>query len=199
MTMQARALETRNAIVRAAADAFVKSGFSGASLSEIATQAGVTKGALYFHFPSKAALASAMILAQRDANLELEAEVRAFEGDRLDLLEEMTRGLARRLVADPTLRAAMRLAVEQGETEDAVISETYGAWERLVADVARAARVRGELAEHVEPAPLARFLVSAFTGMQTVSVVSSDLRDLDDRVDDMWRLLRPALEPGGRS
>lgn len=195
MTMQARAVETRNAIVRAAADAFVRHGFSGASLSEIAAQAGVTKGALYFHFPSKAALASAMILAQQDANAEFATEIRAFEGDRLDLLEDMTRGLARRLTADPTLRAAMRLAVEQGETEDAVISETYEAWERLVAEVALAARERGELAAHVDPERLARFLVGAFTGMQTVSVVTSDLRDLDERVDDMWALLRPTLEP----
>ena len=39
--MQARALETRSAIVRAAAEAFVKHGFSGASISEIAAEAGV--------------------------------------------------------------------------------------------------------------------------------------------------------------
>lgn len=195
--MQARALETRSAIVRAAAEAFVKHGFSGASISEIAAEAGVTKGALYFHFPSKAALGSAMIQAQREANAELEDKIRRIDGNQLDLIERMTRELAGRLVADPTLRAAMRLAVEQGETEDAVISETYGAWERLVAEVATAARARGELAARVEPAQLARFLVSAFTGMQTVSVVSSSLRDLESRVDEMWRLLRPALEPAG--
>lgn len=193
MTMQARALETRRVIVRAAALAFVEHGFAGASLSEIAAQAGVTKGALYFHFPSKTALASAMILAQQEANAELESYVREYRGDHLDLLEDLTHSLARRLVDNPTLRAAMRLAVEQGQGEDTVISGTYEAWERLVDGVATEARAAGELAQDVEPAVLARFLVAAFTGLQTVSLVSSGLEDLQGRVDDMWRLLRPTL------
>lgn len=196
MTMQARAVETRRTIVRAAADAFVRRGYSGASLSEIATEAGVTKGALYFHFPSKAALAAAMIQTQREANAELEDKVRRHRGDRLELLVDLTRGLARRLVDDPTLQAAMRLAVELGETRDAVIADTYQAWERLVAEVADAAKERGELAERVDPAQLARFLVAAFTGLQTVSLVSSGLEDLDRRVTEMWTLLRPGLEAG---
>ena len=194
MTTQARARETRRAIIRAAADAFVQHGFTGTSLSEVAAQAGVTKGALYFHFSSKAELASAMILAQQDANVELENEVRAYQGNRLDLLEAMTRGLARRIIDDPPLRAAMRLAVERGETENALISETYGAWERLVVEVAGTAKARGELTGNVEPARLARFLVGAFTGLQTVSLVASGLDDLVERVDDMWLLLRPGLE-----
>ena len=195
MTMQARAVETRRIIVRAAADAFVRHGYSGASLAEIAKQAGVTKGALYFHFPSKTALAEAMIQTQREANDELARQVGDHRGDGLDLLVELTRGLARRLIDDPTLQAAMRLAVELGETRDAVIAETYQAWERLVTDVARTAKERGELAERVEPAELARFLVAAFTGLQTVSLVASGLTDLDRRVVEMWRLLRPGLAP----
>lgn len=193
MATQARALQTRRAIVRAAADAFVKHGFSGASLSEIAQQAGVTKGALYFHFPSKAALASAMILTQNEANAAMEEYASTYQGAYLDLLVSMTRGLATRMLEDPTLRAAMRLAVEQGETEDATLAGTYKTWERLVGDVAATAKERGELAEHVDPARLARFLVGAFTGLQTVSLVSSGLGDLEERVEDMWVLLRPAL------
>lgn len=151
MTMQARAQQTRRTIIEAAADAFVTRGFAGASLAEIADQAGVTKGALYFHFPSKAALASAMIEVQREANAELAERVDAYEGDRLELLVDLTRALGRRLVDDATLRAAMRLAVERGEVEDAVISETYTRWEQLVAEVVRAAKERREVAGHIDP------------------------------------------------
>ncbi|WP_347346659.1 ScbR family autoregulator-binding transcription factor [Microbacterium sp.] len=196
MTMQARAQQTRRTIIEAAADAFVTRGFAGASLAEIADQAGVTKGALYFHFPSKAALASAMIEVQREANAELAERVDAYEGDRLELLVDLTRALGRRLVDDATLRAAMRLAVERGEVEDAVISETYTRWEQLVAEVVRAAKERREVAGHIDPERFARFLVAAFTGLQTVSLVESGLGDLDDRVEDMWMLLRPGLTVG---
>lgn len=89
----------------------------------------------------------------------------------------------------------MRLAVERGEVEDAVISATYAPWERLVADVVGIAQARGEIAGQVDPARFARFLVAAFTGLQTVSLVESGLDDLDDRVEDMWLLLRPTLTP----
>lgn len=194
MTTQARAQQTRQAIVRAAADAFVAHGYTGARLSEIAEQAGVTKGALYFHFPSKAALASALIEAQREANAELERQVAAYEGGSLELLVEMTWELARRLVEDSALRAAMRLAVELGEGEDAAISATYAPWERLVAEVVRSGGERGEIAEGVDPERFARFLVAAFTGLQTVSLVESGLGDLQERLADMWLLLRPGLE-----
>jgi AcrR family transcriptional regulator len=156
MTTQARALQTRRAIVRAAADAFVKHGFSGASLSGIAQDAGVTKGALYFHFPSKTALASAMILTQNEANAALEEYARTYQGAYLDLLVNMTRGLATRLLEDPTLRAAMRLAVERGETEDAGLAGTYETWERLVGNVAQTAKDHGELAEHVDRSHIRR-------------------------------------------
>ena len=194
--MQARALETRRAIVQAAAEAFVQHGFNGASLAQIASEAGVTKGALYFHFPSKAALAEAMILTQEEANAQFAEEVRGHTGDHLDLLVAMTHGLAQRLIDDPTVRAAMRLAVERGETENNSISETYATWELLVTEVTRAGQDRGEIAGEVDPAQLARFLVSAFTGMQTVSLVASGLGDLHGRIDEMWRLLRPGLTPG---
>lgn len=195
MTMQARAVETRNAILQAAAATFVQRGFAGSSLAEIAALAGVTKGALYFHFPSKAALASAMIQGQADANRSFEAFVDDSDVDRLELLEQMSRELARRVSDDPMLRAAMRLAVEHGDAEDPTIAHTYVAWQRLVERVAAEGMRRGEVAEALPPQQLARFLVGAFTGIQTVSLVASGMGDLAERVDEMWSLLRPALTP----
>lgn len=194
MPQQARGLETRRTIVRAAAESFVKHGFSGSSLADIATQAGVTKGALYFHFPSKDALAMAMISAQEEANAELTANLASYEGNHLDLLVAMTEQMGQRLIEDPTVRAAMRLAVERGEAKDSAISGTYETWEGLVREIAKKGAERGEIMESVDPGQLARFLVAAFTGVQTVSLVSSGLEDLNERLSDMWSLLRPGLE-----
>ncbi|RZK93395.1 MAG: TetR/AcrR family transcriptional regulator, partial [Rhodococcus sp. (in: high G+C Gram-positive bacteria)] len=53
MVQQQRAAVTRAQIIRGAAEMFDKSGFEGASLVEILEAAGMTKGALYFHFRSK--------------------------------------------------------------------------------------------------------------------------------------------------
>jgi AcrR family transcriptional regulator len=51
--MQNRSQETRNQIKSAAVDNFCRSGYDGASVAEICSQAGVSKGAFYHHFPSK--------------------------------------------------------------------------------------------------------------------------------------------------
>lgn len=48
-----QALETRRSILDAAIDVFFEKGVSGASLEEIAERAGVTRGAIYWHFKNK--------------------------------------------------------------------------------------------------------------------------------------------------
>ncbi len=55
--MQDRAILTRQAILTAAAGVFEERGYRAATISEILARAGVTRGALYFHFPSKEDLA----------------------------------------------------------------------------------------------------------------------------------------------
>ena len=50
---------TREALVDEAAKLFVRQGFNGTSLDDIAAKARVTKGALYLHFKNKADLYAA--------------------------------------------------------------------------------------------------------------------------------------------
>lgn len=56
-----QALQTRQAILAGATKCFAKNGYSGASLDAIAVASGITKGAVYNHFRSKAALFMAII------------------------------------------------------------------------------------------------------------------------------------------
>ena len=53
MPIQQRAEETRTRILSAAQACFSRSGFAAASVAEICAEAGVTKGAFYYHFSSK--------------------------------------------------------------------------------------------------------------------------------------------------
>jgi AcrR family transcriptional regulator len=52
---------TRERLLQAAFEEIYRRGFQGASLDTILEQAGVTKGALYHHFPDKAALGYAVV------------------------------------------------------------------------------------------------------------------------------------------
>jgi AcrR family transcriptional regulator len=53
LTPERRRQMTRDALVDAAAEVFVRRGFEGASLDEIAETAGFTRGAIYKHFEGK--------------------------------------------------------------------------------------------------------------------------------------------------
>ena len=55
------ALETREQLLDAAERVFLERGVGHASLAEVADAAGVTRGAVYHHFDSKAALFEAMV------------------------------------------------------------------------------------------------------------------------------------------
>jgi AcrR family transcriptional regulator len=59
----AEAEETRRTVLQAAREAFVEHGYAAASTTAIARQAGVTRGALYHHFPDKSALFRAAFVA----------------------------------------------------------------------------------------------------------------------------------------
>ena len=52
---------TRQNILDAAQGIILQRGFAGASIDRIITEAGITKGAFFHHFPNKAALAEAVI------------------------------------------------------------------------------------------------------------------------------------------
>src|SRR4029450_571371 len=56
-----RGEQSRRAILDAAAPIFREHGYSAASLNQIIEASGLTKGGFYFHFPSKQALALAVL------------------------------------------------------------------------------------------------------------------------------------------
>ncbi len=57
----ARKAQTRTALLEAAADVYARRGFAGATLDEVAAEAGFTKGAVYAHFGSKDNLLLALL------------------------------------------------------------------------------------------------------------------------------------------
>jgi AcrR family transcriptional regulator len=122
---EAAAAETRQRIVRAASELFLRQGFARTTTRSIATQAGVTERTLFLSFPSKAALLSACIRAAiRDGAetvpmLERDEWRRALAGDPdriFQLLAEATTHLFE--------RAAGLLAVgEAAAADDPLLQE----------------------------------------------------------------------------
>lgn len=181
-----RAAMTKRRIVHAAAAVFEEHGFNGARLTMITKQAGLTMGAIYFHFESKEDLARAVMLQQAD-DLELP------EGDDgLQKLIDTTMYLAGQLRVNALLRAGVRLAVEQGSfgmRDDTA----YLQWADQFREQLIAARLRGDLLPEVDETDLSQLLVSAYSGTQLLSELSSSRADLPDRILTMWRYLLPGV------
>jgi len=69
-------METRERILKAARETFAEKGYGATSLDEIAQALGLTKGAIYHHFPSKRALLEALLeegIARAEAALKSSA------------------------------------------------------------------------------------------------------------------------------
>src|SRR5215468_7288026 len=89
------AADTRERLLRAAADVFAERGYEGTRVADIAAAAGVSNGAMYAHFGSKAEL---LVAALRTHGRRLLAELFAADPSRsvTDLLLVMGRWLPRR-------------------------------------------------------------------------------------------------------
>ena len=69
-----RTLETRAALLAAARSLFLHKGYAASGTPEVATRAGVTRGALYHHFRDKQAIFEAVVAAEAAA---IAAEIEA--------------------------------------------------------------------------------------------------------------------------
>jgi AcrR family transcriptional regulator len=92
---------TRTDLLRAARRVFVRRGFHGASLDEIAEEAGYTKGAVYSSFESKDALFLAVLEAHYARRVEEYSEI-LLEGESLDeVFRSVSRFMAEADARDP--------------------------------------------------------------------------------------------------
>jgi TetR/AcrR family acrAB operon transcriptional repressor len=113
------AAATRDSILDAAEKLFVEQGVSRTTLQHIATEAGVTRGAIYWHFDDKGALFNAMM---DRATLPLEAELQVLDesesGDPLSDLRDYVLAVLRRTVEDPGARRVFEIATLKVEFVD---------------------------------------------------------------------------------
>ncbi|GAB2715072.1 ScbR family autoregulator-binding transcription factor [Streptomyces bullii] len=183
---QERAVRTRAVIARAAAEVFAECGFSGASVTKITQRAGLTLGAMYFHFEGKEALAREIVRGQP----ERVAPPQPSEG--LQRAIDITLTWAHQLLEDPYLLAGARLVMEQ----DLFISpaeNSHQQWTQVLAQDLAVGRREREIRANVDVNSVARLVVNACTGAQMHAHLESGRQDLPQRVREMWNVLLPSI------
>lgn len=122
-----QSLETRSRILDAAELVFHARGVSRPSLSEIAEFAGVTRGAIYYHFKNKSDVFTAMC---KRVKLPLEAlydlRMAGSQDDPLGSFREVCAFVFRQTVTDPRLRRVFEIIFHKCE----IVSENAAIFER---------------------------------------------------------------------
>ncbi|GGS31329.1 ScbR family autoregulator-binding transcription factor [Streptomyces griseoviridis] len=184
MAQQERAIRTRRAVLMAAAEVFAKQGYTAATVADILKAAGVTKGALYFHFDSKEALAQGVLEAQGLQELPE-------QDTKLQEMIDVAMTVAHRLVFDPVVQAGARLSA------DPIGRRHYGSawpmWVDVLTEIVTVARQRGETLPHVVPREIAELVVSAFNGVQLYAQLETDFQDIERRVSVLLKHLLPSI------
>ncbi|WSK92095.1 TetR family transcriptional regulator (plasmid) [Streptomyces sp. NBC_01278] len=194
MVKQERAARTRETLIRSAAETFDRDGFSAASLTAISSLAGVSNGALHFHFPSKAALANAVEEAALVRLLALAGDALPAGASRVQLLVDVTHRLAGALRTDPVLRAGFALSGELPRPRRGDLRERWRGW---VEETLQRAEVEGELRPEAAAGDVVTAVVAATVGFEVLGVRDGVWLSAAT-VTRFWRLLLPTLVPADR-
>lgn len=166
---QQRAINTRALLVAAAAHEFASTGYAAASVNTILDTAQCTKGAMYFHFRSKEAMAHA-VLDEIHRIYSAVTERWIADDDSVHPLDGIARLVDKIAIAidgNRTLRAETRLALET-RFRTRRPSRT---WEKTLTELADNARRAGALRGGIAGETLVHSLVTGLWGARYLTEV----------------------------
>ena len=189
VVQQERAARTRRALLGAAAAEFDRYGYTQAKLTEISGRAGVSPGALHFHFDSKAAVAAAVEDAAFASLRRSALTARRLNSDALQGLVDTSHVLARLLCWDVLARAGFRLATDLTRVG---YRDFRHEWGQCVGALIARADQDGLLASDAQLPALVCTVVAATTGMGML-VSNSGERRTRLALTGLWQAVLPSL------
>jgi len=190
---------TRERLLQAAFQEIHRSGFRSADLDTILAKAGVTKGALYYHFDNKEALGYAVVdeviarkvhvkwvLPLRNAKSPLDVLIRIIQSESVKK-EDVQRGCY-----------LLNLSQEMSGLDEGFRRRTasvYKDWHDGVAEALREGQKRRVVRSDINANETATFLLAAWEGYAVLSKNSQDVRMLrtgQKSVTHHLESLRPA-------
>jgi AcrR family transcriptional regulator len=175
--------ETKERLLRTAADVFGRHGYDGASIARITAEAGLSSGAIYAHYPSKAELFVATLRAHAEGELaRLGGDVVAFLRRRGETLDE-PRG------AEPALLVEAVVAAKREPQVAALLARSMARREAELVDLLRAAQASGELDPALPAAAVVRFAFMVALGSLLVGALDLPPVPHDDWVATVRRVV----------
>lgn len=189
MTRQERAARTRNELLQAAAAQFEHHGYADTTLHGICRQAGVSSGALHFHFAGKAAIADAVEDATANTLQRLVSMPRPRRAGALQELVDVSQLLGDQLVGDQIVRSGIRLSLDASREGRLPLHKQ---WRSHVVALLEEARADGSLAPEVAVADAASAVVLATEGAVSLGCCNGDWSVVNS-LTRFWRIVLPQL------
>lgn len=191
MAHQQRGDETRARILAAAAARFTRAGYDATGVAEICEQAGVSKGAFYYHFPTKQAVFMALF---DEWLLGVDLPFQSVRGagetvperllDLAGMVQQVFESAAGRL---PMFLEFWRQAAKEPEIWQATI-EPYRRYRTAFAALIAEGEAEGSL-RTVDPDLAARVLVSLGAGLVLQAILDPSGADWGRTAEDAVRML----------
>ena len=161
---------TRDKILHSAFCEIHRQGFQAASIANILQDTGLTKGALYHHFPTKQALGLAVIDEVIRQRLDQLIFSRLRDSDKpVEALLDVIATIHKKVPADfVMLGCPLNNLMQEMSALDQLfqqqLSGVLGIWQKTVEDALKRGQQQGEIREDVDYKAAALFVVSAWEG-----------------------------------
>ncbi len=189
------AARTRQDVLKAALIIFGEKGYSRATLEQIAVEAGVTRGAIYWHFHSKAELYNTLIENYSARGATLGEKAIAEGGSFLDILRRIFIRQLQAVAEDPDLRAIMEIYLFKTGLDPELQSarlQQIRSGQALLEEISEAMRMgiaTGELRADIDPLEMARAFISFQNGLIYLWLLSPDSFSLHTNAESMAEIL----------
>lgn len=192
MPLQARAEATRRRIIESSVELFAELGYGETGLADVLQHAGVSKGAFYYHFDSKEAVATA-IIEEFDAKIgaaftgEFDADAPALEG-----IISGTYAVQALMLNDKLTQVGHRLCQALDQVSSAG-ARVYLGWNDRFVDMVKEVVDNGEMSDAVAANDVAETVWVGILGCNLVSAAIGD--DPYARLARCWRVVVRSIVP----
>ncbi len=192
MVRQARSEATRRRIIDSAVRLFNEVGYATTTLGDIIERAEMTKGALYYHFDSKEALATAIIEEGSASLFEAFEKMRRSSAPAFERIIHSSFVIVGLLGTDEVARCSTHLLRAFGEFHS-VAASAYSRWLDEITSHAVEAIEDGDLRAELNPEAVAETVLGTMVGVELLSTILTSDADVSERLARVWEILLPAL------
>ncbi|WP_438021738.1 TetR family transcriptional regulator [Sorangium sp. So ce233] len=177
------AAATREQILDAALLVFSRKGYSAATLQDVAAEAGLTRGAVYWHFKGKAELYAALVGERFAKASEVLAEALSPRYSPLESIERLLTRSLEYLEQDAEYRAVLSITLFKTELTPELepgFQQKIASQRRLVemvADLVRKGIAAGEIDRATDPKAAALAAVSLVNGATALHLMDPTMLD----------------------